>query len=364
MWKGADLRDARWARTGCTFIELAVLEALDEATGGRPRAHARSAKILAGIEERIGLGPMYAYELVLDLARPWIIPVATVAVQGNKGNRSFPMAAGPGYTECRPSQVGQLMLAAEAGQRAPVPVGLINGTAYRGGTQPPLEPFALLAALRRLLKEPDVPDREVIRIAGPPYSVAGCTVTGDFAALARGRRARLRETGQVTITDVPVPGASADPPAPAGPLKIMGSGGIMTDPKPPFSAHLVIESLPARTIVSEVAQTIASRAASRPWAHPHPELARRAALPVDDIYEDSAYDVRILIKLRPGSDPMAVRDQIAAIEGVSVEMPCAFPATLASLLRSWLDRHRNEDIAASLSELENAIHRDRERERR
>jgi hypothetical protein len=74
----------------------------------------RSAKALAAIEERIGLGPWYAYDLLLDLARPWVIPIATVAVQGNKGDRSFPMAAGPGYTECRLSQVGQLVLMAEA----------------------------------------------------------------------------------------------------------------------------------------------------------------------------------------------------------------------------------------------------------
>ena len=64
--------------------------------------------------------------------------------------------------------MGQLVLAAEAHRVAPIPVGLINGTAYRGGTQPPLAPFANLAALRRrLLQEPDVPDREVISIVGP-----------------------------------------------------------------------------------------------------------------------------------------------------------------------------------------------------
>jgi hypothetical protein len=58
------------------------------------------------------------------------------------------MAAGPGYTECRPSQVGQLVLADEAGHLAPVPVSLINGTTNRSGIQPSLEPFAVIAALR------------------------------------------------------------------------------------------------------------------------------------------------------------------------------------------------------------------------
>jgi hypothetical protein len=348
-------------RTGCTFIDLAVLESLAAATGGRSRAHARSAKVLAGIEERSGLGPIYSYELLLDLARPWIIPVATVAVQGNKGDRSIPVAAGPGYTECRPSQVGQLVLAAEAGHLAPVPVGLINGTTNRGGTQPSLEPFAVLTALRRLLDDPRVSDREVTGIVGGPYSVTGCTVTGDTAALARGRRVVLRETGQITITGVPVPQAPAGPPAPARGVMV-AHGGIA--PRPVIPAHLVIESLPARTVASEVAQEIARRAASRPWSGSHPELARRTELPVAEVDDRSAYEVRIPIRLRPGSDPAAVRDQIATIEGVSVEASYAFPAPLATLLRSWVDRYRSEDIAASLNELEDAIHRDRQRERR
>lgn len=348
-------------RTGCALVELTVLEALDAVASERPRAYVRSAKALAAIEERIGLGLLYAYDLLLDLARPWVIPIATVAVQGNKGDRSFPMAAGPGYTECRLSQVGQLVLMAEAHRLAPIPVGLINGTTYRAGTQPSLEPFAVIAALRRLLEDPHIPDREVTGIAGGPYSVTGCTVTGDIAALARGRRVVLRETGQITITGVPVPEAPVSPPAPARGVMVT-HGGI--GPGPEIPAHLVIESLPARTVASEVAQEIARRAASRPWSGSHPELARRTELPVADVDDRSSYEVRIRIRLRPGSDPAAVRDQIATIEGVSVEASRAFPTPLATLLRSWVDRYRSEDIAASLNELEDAIHRDRQRERR
>src|SRR6266536_5363237 len=128
-------------RSGCSLVELTVLDVLDSITARRPRAYARSARALAGIEERIGLGPRYAYEVLLDLARPWVIPVRAVVAMGNIGDRSFPATAGPGYTECRPSYAGQLVLDAEAVRLAPVPLGLINGTTYRGGTQPALEPF-------------------------------------------------------------------------------------------------------------------------------------------------------------------------------------------------------------------------------
>jgi hypothetical protein len=68
-------------------------------------------------------------------------------------------------------------------------------------------------------------------------------------------------------------------------------------------------------------------------------MARQTDLPVADVDDRSASEVRIPIRLRPGSDPVAVRDQIATIEGVSVEASCAFPAPLASLLPSWVDRY-------------------------
>jgi hypothetical protein len=43
-------------RTGCGLTELAILETLSAATGGRPRAHVVCTKAVAAIEERIGLG--------------------------------------------------------------------------------------------------------------------------------------------------------------------------------------------------------------------------------------------------------------------------------------------------------------------
>lgn len=351
-------------RSGCAPVDLAVLGALEAATASRPRSYVRSARVLAGIEERIGLGPRYAYEVLLDLARPWVIPVRAVVAMGNIGDRSFPAAAGPGYTQCRPSYAGQLVLDAEAARLAPVPLGLINGTTYRGGSQPALGPFRVLAALRRLLDDPSVPDAEVISIAGPPFSVTGCAMTGNIAALMRGRRVALRETGRITVTGVPVPEAPADPPsrAPGGMLVAFGGAG----PAPPRPAHLIIESLPHGVMATEVAHAIVNRAASRPWADSHPGLARTTALPVADVDEQSGQDgeVRILITLRPGSDPEAVRDQLAEIHGVSVESYYQFPAPLAALLRSWVERYRREDLTASLAALEDAIRRDRQRERR
>ena len=52
-----------------------------------PGRHRKSAKVLDAVEERIGLAPGYAYEVLLDLAQPWKMPLLLVDSQGNFGSR-------------------------------------------------------------------------------------------------------------------------------------------------------------------------------------------------------------------------------------------------------------------------------------
>jgi hypothetical protein len=183
-------------------------------------------------------------------------------------------------------------------------------------------------------------------------------VTGDLVALAKGRPVVLRASGRITITGVPVPAAPRDAArVPAADVRYYAHAGMAEEP---FPAHLVIESLPAGAAAGEVAQAIASRAA-RPWPDPDPGPAGPAALPVSQVDDQSeGAEVRIVLTLCPGADPAAVRDQLATIEGVSAEVPCAFAAPLAGLLRSWVNDHRGEDITASLTEFEDAVHGDRQ----
>jgi DNA gyrase/topoisomerase IV subunit A len=353
-------------RSGCGLVEVTVLQSFEALTAGRPRAHVKSSRAVAGIEERIGLGPRYGYQVLVDLARPWKVTLRLVSGVGNFGDRLFDEPAADRYTESRQSHVGQLVLDAEAHRLAPVPVGLINGTTYRGGAQPPLEPFRVIAVLRKLLDDPRVSDGELLKIVGPPYSVTDCEISGDLAALYRGRRTEIRETGRITITDVPVPDPP-EPPATPGQTKaahrvLTGSGGV--DDGPPFAAHLVIESLPGQVTTGEATKAITQRIQSRRWHDSHPELARRAGLPIADMYDAWPQpDVRIHLALNPGSDPAAVRDQLLAVDGVGWDATWAFPAPLASMLRSWVERHQSEDITESLTRLAHAIRRDERRGR-
>jgi hypothetical protein len=54
-----------------------------------------------------------------------------------------------------------------------------------------------------------------------------------------------------------------------------------------------------------------------------------------------------------------MRAKLRDLPGVAVQVRAKFPARLARMLRSWVDGHRDEDIAASLGALESAIGQDR-----
>lgn len=359
-------------RNGCGLVELTVLASFEALTAGDPDLFVKSSWALAGIEDRIGLGPRYGYPVLTDMTRPWVMAMPLVAGQGNFGDRDFP-AVEARYTESRQSHVGQLVLDAEAHRIPPVPVGLINGTTYRGGTQPALEPSGTIVALRKLLRDPSTPDAEILRTA-VPYSPAGCDITGDLNALAEGRDTEVRESGRITITDVPVPEPSPPKPPVSGERK--GHAFGWTGRLPARPAHLVIESLPGQTSTGDVTEEIAARSAPRQRRGESPEqLARQAfeppVLPVatvedrSDPFASEPHPVRINLILHPGADPAAVREQLlTTVDGITTqETTWVFPRPLAQLLRSWADRHRGEDIAASLDRLEEAISLDLRSER-
>lgn len=312
-------------RSGIGLVECAILEALDS-LGARPgRGYRVNSRVLAAVEDRIGLAPGYAYEVILDLARPWMMPVTLVRGQGNYGGRGDDPAANPPYTESRLSHAGQVALAAERGHLAPVPIGLINGNTYRYGTRPPFRPEAIIEALRQVIRQPRTPGKDLAGIIGPPCFLNGCTVTGDFAALAAGRPTTLRLEARVSI--------SGD------------------------RSSVLIENLPPNANPDETARSLASRAGRREWAADYPALHRRARLPVKDIRDEST-DARgdlIVCVPEPGTTPEQLRDQLMNVYGVYTTVPVALPRPLPAMIRNWAKAHAAEGLLTSLTTLEDAI---------
>lgn len=354
-------------RSGTGPIELAILQAADTQAAASSYPYIGCAYLLPVIEEQIGLGPRYAYDALLDLARPWGIPVPLISVQGSMGDRDLP-ASEPRYTECHPSHAGQVILDAEAGRLAPVPAGLINGTNYRGGTQPPLEPDRVITALRHLIDHPDTPDHEILDLAGPPYPVTGCTITGDLDALNGGQRITLRQTGRITRTSRPVPETVPDRrplppgitlPPPGSPPVLYAWSSSGPDEEGVALAHLIVETLPPGTSPGDICEELASHAKTAARATPdRPRLP--ATLPIGDLIDagTNRRPIRIAITLLPGTNPDVARGQLAGLDGITTEQPAAYPAPLATLLRTWAHQHRSEDITASLTTLRDAIQRD------
>lgn len=333
-------------QSGLGFVELTALQLLGDMTGGGTKRPTRSAKLINRIEQQIGLGEKYGYELVLDMARPWILPTPLIEVIGNRGYREDP-PADPEYTSCRLSRAGEVALKAESGQMAPVPLGLINGTSRYGGMQPALEPWRVIAALRFLAEDSRAPDEEILQIVGYPYSPAHCDVSGDFDSLFQGRKVTLTETGRTAI-------AGSKP----------NVGNACHSQHNGSSVLIAIESLPAETRVGSVTARIESRARASQSSAREPSLSRFAELPISDVaIESFAENVRILVTLRSGSDPEFVRNQLTRLDGVAIQYPAGFPKPLARLMRTWVIRNRVQDISSSLDELEAALELDRNSER-
>ena len=335
-------------RSGLGQVEVAILESLDN-LGARPdRGHFGCAKVLAAVEKRIGLAPGYAYQVLIDLALPWKVPVPLVDGRGNFGSRGSDPAANPRYTEARLSPAGQVALAAERGAIAPVPVGLINGNSYQQGTRPPLRPAGVLDAVRQVIARPRVTSSEITAIIGAPDFLTGCTVSGDLAGLAAGRPAVLRLQARVSISD----DAHVSAEAPS----------ILEDITDRFlkpelgRALVVIDNFPPYVDIDETCQSIANRTHEHRWAADPPGLRRRTRLPLADLRDLSA-EGRYWFVCVPerGTSPELLRDQLADVYGVYDQIPVALPRPLATMVRKWVRASQDEDLRASLTALEKAI---------
>jgi hypothetical protein len=308
-------------RSGIGAVQLAILEAL---AAGPDRDFRNNATVLDKAEVQIGLAPWYAYPILVDLALPWKMPVTLIEGQGNYGSRGNDPVAGRRYTESRLTDAGGVVLAAEHGDLAPVPVGLINGTTYRDGTQPPFRPLAVIHAIRHVIQHPNATDEDIIDIIGPPDFITGCTVTGDLAALAAGHPTELRLQAKITITD---------------------------------DRHAVIvENIPPNISTDDAMASITKRATQTSDQPSELHTATRLDLTsVADEHNRHTPNGRIVCQPATGVPPEQVRDQLTRVYGVYTTIYLALPRSLPDTIRHWVETNQTEDLPTSLTALETAI---------
>jgi len=336
-------------RSGVGLVEVAILEALDARHAWPGRRAASCRKILATLEDELGLARGYAYQVLIDLALPWQIPVPLVEPHGNLGGRGGDPPASASYTEARLSPAGQIALAAERGEIAPVPLGLINGNTHREGTRPPFRPAAVIEAIGQVLARPRLPAGQITELVGPPDFVTGCTLTGDVAALAAGQRTELGLHARVTVTDaaqVAARVALAAVPGHQPPhwTRDAGRPAVIVDNFPPYAS------------TDEVAISIGKRGREYGWHARHPELGAVTGLPIKDLADLSARgDYWLACLPADGTPPEVLRDQLLKVPGVTMYIPVGLPRPLPSMIRTWTRTSQNDDLHASLAALTTAL---------
>jgi hypothetical protein len=336
-------------RSGVGLVELAILEALDarRAWPGRPAVHCL--KVLAALEDEMGLARGYAYQVLIDLALPWKLPIPLIEPIGNFGGRGDDPPASAYYTEARLSPAGRVALAAERGEIAPVPVGVINGNTHRQGMQPPFRPAAMIDAIRQVLLRPRLPGSAITGLAGPPDFMTGCAVTGDLAALAAGQYAELGLHARVTVTDAAYVRDRVIKAAIPG----HGPPHITRDPARPA---IVIDRFPPYANTDEILGSIAGRAREHAWHARLPELGALTGLPIKDLADLTARgDYWFACLPSDGTPPQVLRDQLRKVHGVSIYITARLPRPLPAMIRTWIRANQDEDLPGSLTALENAL---------
>ena len=303
------------ASTGLGLIEVHLLDAFDRCDARPNSPHVKSQRVVSALCDAAGIGPRIGYEILCDLARPYVSHLQLVDFHGNFGSPDFG-PAGPRYTESRLTPLGAGALAAERGGSGALPIGLINGNSYVDGQRPPLHPERLVAALRAAADGAN--DDAIVDLVGLPHFPTGCQVDGDVAEFASGQATELTLEARIT---------------------------------PIGDDQLLISHLPPGSGASEVTSSIAARIDL-------PSASRIPRLPVCGVCDDSAggTETRVFVYLQPGVDPDAAIAMLRGnTQGIRRTVGIRLDGPLGPLLRSWVTEHGGDDFESRLSLVEAAI---------
>ncbi|MDP9416284.1 MAG: hypothetical protein M3P48_00225 [Actinomycetota bacterium] len=233
-------------------------------------------------------------------------PPALLDLRGNWGTVCGDDMAEPHYTEVGLSPLGRLALASERGELGPVPIGLIDGSLYRGGRVPPLNLAGVLRTLRALLDDPAAADQVLVRLLGAPELPSGGSVRGLPRGLYAGRRTRAQLTSRLVRE------------------------------QDASEARIVITGVPLGVAVDEVALFLDSRARmeqrpDEPSDQANPPLG--AALRVRDETSMRA-GIRVVVAAPPSADLDEIERWVRDVWPVTVDADLQLPEPVGDLLLS------------------------------
>jgi hypothetical protein len=312
--------------TGLGPLEVALLRAVAALT---ETGLVPTAAVLDVLESREHFGATYATDALQDLGAPWRVHLRLFERGGNWGGPDDPMADAR-YTEVGLSEIGRLALSAERGQVGPVPIDLVNGSVYRGGRVPPLDPVRTVRLLRRSARGDALDPAALDDLVRLP---TGGTVSGDLDALHDGRAARVQMSCRIGREDSP-------------------DGRL-----------LVLTGTPHGVGLEELAARLTSRVSAalnpgRRYADylprdgaPH-DAGRPPAVVTDVLEAPPVGDDRIVLLVAADADLDGAERWVRGIWPVTVEADWLVPGGLPASLQRWAERcHADRSGLEALGEL-------------
>lgn len=300
--------------TGLGPLEVALLRSVAATTpsgAGTKPVRVKTSRVLDHLEVAEHCGAVYGALALQHLGTPWTVPVPLFDLEGNWGSMHGDPPADPQYTDVGLSAVGALALAAEQHQTGPVPVDLVNGSVYRGGRVPPLDPQRTLEVLTRLVAGEPVNDAAFTDLVRVP---TGGVVHGDLPALYAGRRARLLLSCRIERE-----GTTA-------------------------GRRLVITGTPPGVTIDDIEDRLDSRVRTARHVvsgRHRTELGRReadpGALTVAEVRDESSYRTatRVVVALRADADLDVAERWVRSVWPVTVEAEWHIPSGVRALFDRW-----------------------------